>query len=106
MTGPVLTSKATAEYYGIAVQTLYNLISQGQGPKHYKQGSGTRSTRQTWTTGTRHGSLSQSRESRRWCLTGKTVHYAFPHAVFTRELAAYYIGGSLSDVDLLRAGGY
>lgn len=38
MTGPVLTSKAAAEYCGLAVQTLYNLISQGQGPKHYKQG--------------------------------------------------------------------
>ncbi len=39
MTGPVLTSKAAAEYCGMAVQTLYNLISQGAGPKHYKQGS-------------------------------------------------------------------
>ncbi|MCW3494554.1 helix-turn-helix transcriptional regulator [Microbacterium sp. SSM24] len=38
MTGPVLTSKAAAEYCGLKVQTLYNLISQGQGPKHYKHG--------------------------------------------------------------------
>lgn len=38
MSGPVLTSRAAAEYCGMAVQTLYNLISQGQGPKHYKQG--------------------------------------------------------------------
>lgn len=29
----------------------------------------------------------------------------FPPALFTRELAAYYIGGSLSDVDRLRAQG-
>jgi excisionase family DNA binding protein len=39
MTGPVLTSKAAAEYCGMAVQTLYNLISQGAGPKHYKHGT-------------------------------------------------------------------
>lgn len=38
MTGPVLTSKAAAEYCGMALQTLYNLISQGAGPKYYKQG--------------------------------------------------------------------
>jgi predicted DNA-binding transcriptional regulator AlpA len=38
MSGPVLTSKAAADYCGMAVQTLYNLISQGKGPKHYKQG--------------------------------------------------------------------
>jgi predicted DNA-binding transcriptional regulator AlpA len=38
MSGPVLTSKAAADYCGMAVQTLYNLISQGAGPKHYKQG--------------------------------------------------------------------
>jgi predicted DNA-binding transcriptional regulator AlpA len=38
MSGPVLTSKAAADYCGMAVQTLYNLISQGNGPKHYKQG--------------------------------------------------------------------
>lgn len=38
MTGPILTSKAAAEYCGMAVQTLYNLISQGEGPTHYKQG--------------------------------------------------------------------
>lgn len=38
MSGPVLTSKAAADYCGIGVQTLYNLISQGKGPKHYKQG--------------------------------------------------------------------
>jgi excisionase family DNA binding protein len=39
MVGPVLTSKAAAEYCGMAVQTLYNLISQGAGPKHYKHGT-------------------------------------------------------------------
>jgi excisionase family DNA binding protein len=38
MTGRVLTSKTAAEYCGVAVQTLYNLISQGLGPKHYKHG--------------------------------------------------------------------
>jgi predicted DNA-binding transcriptional regulator AlpA len=38
MSGPILTSKAAADYCGMAVQTLYNLISQGKGPKHYKQG--------------------------------------------------------------------
>jgi predicted DNA-binding transcriptional regulator AlpA len=38
VSGPVLTSKAAADYCGMAVQTLYNLISQGKGPKHYKQG--------------------------------------------------------------------
>lgn len=38
MTGPVFTSKQAAHYCGIATQTLYNLISQGQGPKHYKYG--------------------------------------------------------------------
>ncbi|MGM1017988.1 MAG: helix-turn-helix transcriptional regulator [Actinomycetota bacterium] len=35
---PVLTSKQAAIYCGMSVQTLYNLISQGAGPKHYKQG--------------------------------------------------------------------
>lgn len=29
----------------------------------------------------------------------------FPPALFTRDLAAYYIGGSLTDVDRLRAKG-
>lgn len=38
MTGPVLTSKAAAEYCGIGVQTLYNAISQGVGPTYYKHG--------------------------------------------------------------------
>lgn len=36
--GPVLTTKRAAEYCGIAVQTLYNLISLGEGPKACKQG--------------------------------------------------------------------
>lgn len=38
MKGPVLTSRAAADYCGMAVQTLYNLISRGDGPKYYKQG--------------------------------------------------------------------
>lgn len=38
MSGPVLTSKAAAEYCGMGVQTLYNLISAGEGPRYYKQG--------------------------------------------------------------------
>jgi hypothetical protein len=33
------------------------------------------------------------------------VKVEFPPALFTREMAAYYIGGSLSDVDRLRAKG-
>lgn len=37
--GPVMTSKAASAYCAMAVQTLYNLISQGEGPKHYKQGN-------------------------------------------------------------------
>lgn len=36
--GPVLTTKRAAEYCGIAVQTLYNHLSQGTGPKQLKQG--------------------------------------------------------------------
>lgn len=36
--GPVLTTARAAEYCGIAVQTLYNLISAGEGPKVFKQG--------------------------------------------------------------------
>ena len=36
--GPVLTTARAAEYCGIAVQTLYNLLSQGEGPKAFKQG--------------------------------------------------------------------
>lgn len=36
--GPVLNSKAAAEYCGIGVQTLYNLISQGHGPTYFKHG--------------------------------------------------------------------
>lgn len=39
MNGPVFTSKAAADYCGVATQTLYNLISRGEGPKHFKQGS-------------------------------------------------------------------
>jgi predicted DNA-binding transcriptional regulator AlpA len=38
MTGPVLTTRSAAEYCGIAEQTLYNLVSQGAGPKRYKRG--------------------------------------------------------------------
>jgi len=34
----VLTSQQAAIHCGISVQTLYNKISQGDGPKHYKQG--------------------------------------------------------------------
>lgn len=36
--GPVLTTARAAEYCGIAVQTLYNLLSAGEGPKAFKQG--------------------------------------------------------------------
>ena len=38
MSTPVLTSKQAAEYCGMALQTFYNLLSQGNGPKYYKQG--------------------------------------------------------------------
>jgi hypothetical protein len=31
-----------------------------------------------------------------------TIRIEFPPALMTREIAAYYISGSLSDVDLLR----
>lgn len=34
-----------------------------------------------------------------------TARIEFPPALFTRELAAYYISGSLRDVDELRAKG-
>ena len=33
--GPVLTTVRAAEYCGIAVQTLYNLLSAGEGPKAF-----------------------------------------------------------------------
>lgn len=36
--GPVLTTKGAASYCGIAVQTLYNELSAGTGPKAFKQG--------------------------------------------------------------------
>ncbi len=36
--GPVLTTARAAEYCGIALQTLYNLLSAGDGPKAFKQG--------------------------------------------------------------------
>lgn len=36
--GPVLTTKGAAAYCGIAVQTLYNELSSGTGPKAFKQG--------------------------------------------------------------------
>lgn len=38
MSSPVRTTKRAAEYCGISAQTLYNLISRGEGPKHFKQG--------------------------------------------------------------------
>lgn len=36
--GPILTTKSAAAYCGIAVQTLYNELSAGTGPKAFKQG--------------------------------------------------------------------
>lgn len=39
MSSPVLTTQQAAAYCGLAsAQSLYNLISQGQGPKYFKQG--------------------------------------------------------------------
>lgn len=38
MSAPILTSRQAATYCGMEVQTLYNLISRGEGPKHFKQG--------------------------------------------------------------------
>ncbi|MFJ4173340.1 helix-turn-helix transcriptional regulator [Microbacterium sp. NPDC089696] len=39
MSSPVLNTKAAAAYCGLAsAQSLYNLISQGNGPKYFKQG--------------------------------------------------------------------
>ena len=38
MANPLLTSKPAAAYCGMAVQTLYNHISAGTGPKHHKDG--------------------------------------------------------------------
>lgn len=38
MSTPILTTKQAAQYCGISSQHLYNLISEGEGPKHYKQG--------------------------------------------------------------------
>lgn len=39
MSGPILTTKDAAHYCGLAsAQSLYNLISQGEGPKYFKQG--------------------------------------------------------------------
>lgn len=35
---PVLTTKTAAEYCGMSAQSLYNLISEGNGPVHYKHG--------------------------------------------------------------------
>lgn len=34
----ILTSKQASEYCGMALQTFYNLLSRGEGPKHFKQG--------------------------------------------------------------------
>lgn len=39
MSTPVLTSKQAASYCGMALQTFYNLLSAGEGPKRYKQGA-------------------------------------------------------------------
>lgn len=36
--GRVFTTTAAAEYCGVAVQTLYNHLSAGTGPKQSKQG--------------------------------------------------------------------
>jgi predicted DNA-binding transcriptional regulator AlpA len=36
--GPVLNTRRAAEYCGIAVQTLYNELSNGNGPELHKQG--------------------------------------------------------------------
>lgn len=39
MSAPVLTTRQAAAYCGLAsAQSLYNLISQGVGPRYYKQG--------------------------------------------------------------------
>lgn len=38
MSGGVLNVKRAAEYCGVAVRTLYNLKSKGNGPKAYKNG--------------------------------------------------------------------
>lgn len=38
MNGPVLTSREAAKHCGIALQTLYNLISRGEAPNHFKRG--------------------------------------------------------------------
>lgn len=38
MPGPVLRTEQAAAYCGIAAQTLYNLVSAGEGPRKYKQG--------------------------------------------------------------------
>ena len=37
-TGPALTSRQAAEYCGISVKTLRNLLSAGDGPRHWKHG--------------------------------------------------------------------
>lgn len=39
MSTPILTTKQAATYCGLSsAQTLYNLISLGEGPKRYKRG--------------------------------------------------------------------
>lgn len=38
MSKRILSSGAAADYCGMATQTLYNHISAGTGPKHFKQG--------------------------------------------------------------------
>lgn len=39
MSAPVLTSKQAAAYCGMALQTFYNHLSAGTGPKQFKQGA-------------------------------------------------------------------
>jgi predicted DNA-binding transcriptional regulator AlpA len=38
VTGPFLSTQAAAVYCGMAVKTLRNLMSAGDGPKRYKHG--------------------------------------------------------------------
>lgn len=38
MSAPLLTTKQAAAYCGMALQTFYNHLSAGEGPKQYKQG--------------------------------------------------------------------
>lgn len=38
-------------------------------------------------------------------MSGNVVRVEFPPALFTKELAAYYISGTITDIDRLRATG-